>query len=45
MTMKQVAELKAEEMKKLEALEQIVKILESLKNEDAVEWVIEKLSE
>lgn len=48
MTMKQLETLKAAEMKKLETLEAIVKMLEELKKasgDDAVEWVMEKLND
>lgn len=45
MTVKQMETLKAAEIKKLEVLEQIVKILADLKDEDTVEWVMDKLND
>ena len=45
MTTKDVQELKKTEIAKLETLEKIVKMLEDLKNEESVEWIMEKLAE
>ncbi len=44
MTLKQVETLKAAELRKLETLEAIVKLLAEL-DEDAVEWILEKLND
>lgn len=48
MTLKEVEIVRKQDIAKVDALEQIVKILEKLKQdagEDAVEWVVEKISE
>lgn len=48
MTMEDFKEMKSVEIKKLEALEKIIAILEQLEEDtdsDAVEWVLEKAAE
>jgi len=44
MTLEEFAEVKRSETAKLEVLEKIIKLLESL-DEDARDWVIEKINE
>lgn len=48
MTMKEFETLKKTEAAKIEALEKIIKILDELKkaaDDEAVEWVMEKINE